>query len=67
MFRDKYINKLKFLNSDLNTLEIEFYSSEFQRNIFSTESFIQGLYPGTLTKLNYENQNLNKTRNLLFQ
>ena len=64
MFRDKYINKLKFLNSDLNNLEIEFYSSEFQRNIFSTESFIQGLYPGTLTKLNYENQNLNKTRNL---
>ena len=64
MFRDKYINKLKFLHSDLNPLELEFYSSEFQRNIFSSESFIQGLYPGTLTKVNYENKNLNNTRNI---
>ena len=56
--RNRYINKLKFLDDKYNNNQIIFKTGLSQRSIFSLYGIISGLYPNNMIEIKYENPNL---------
>lgn len=56
--RNRYINKLKFLDDKYNSNQIVFKTGLSQRSIFSLYGIISGLYPNNMIEIKYENPNL---------
>ena len=56
--RNRYINKLKFLDEKYNKRHISFKTGLSQRTIFSLYGIITGLYPDNLIEIKYDNKDL---------
>ena len=61
--RNRYVNKLKFLEEKYNKRQTSFKTGLSQRTIFSLYGIISGLYPDNLIEMKYDNKDLNNPPN----